>query len=277
VVLAARNEMTMLPHFLAHYRALGVRSFFCVDNGSDDGSREWLLAQPDVVVYSATTEYRTSHYGVTWQHTVLGQHFLGRWALVADADELLVYPGWRRKPLAALVAAMEEEGADAVPLPMVDMYPFGSLDEADFGAQDPFAAAPFHDREAVLPYRLTSCYYSNRIQQVSALRHRLLPDSEPHGFVAEKVALFRYQPWLRVSEGLHSATNLRLSAQPAAFAHFKYHKGFRAKIIEEIARGQHFDGAAEYRRYAAMVAESFGAFGRPGLSVRLGEDGFPRG
>lgn len=274
VVLAARNEMTMLPHLLDHYRGLGVRAFYAVDNASDDGSREWLLAQPDVVVYSATSEYRTSHYGVTWQHTVLAHHFLGRWAVVADGDEFLIYPGWRQRGLASLVASVEAEGADAVPLWMVDFYPHGDLGEADFTTRPPFEAAPWMDRDPVHASRLTTCYYSNRIQQVSALRHRLLPDSEPNAFVAEKVAMFRYQPGIRLSEGLHSATNLRLSSQRAVFAHFKYHAGFRRKIMEEIARGQHYNGAIEYRRYAAMIAESAGGFGRDGVSVRLGEDGF---
>jgi hypothetical protein len=275
VVLAARNEMTMLPHLFEHYRGLGVRAFYAIDNLSDDGSREWLLAQPDAVVYSAASEYRSSHYGVTWQQTVLGHHFIGRWAVVADADEFLIYPGWRHRGVAALIAAVEAEGADAVPLAMVDMYPFGSLEEADFASRPPFEAAPWMDRDAVQPYRLTACFFSNRVQQVSGLRHRLMPDGEPNGFVAEKVALFRYQPWLRIGEGLHSAANVRLSGQRAAFAHFKYHAGFRRKVIEEIARGQHFNGAAEYRRYAAMAAEGFGGFGQAGLSMRLGADGFP--
>ncbi len=274
VVLAARNEMTMLPHLLDHYRSIGVRAFYAVDNASDDGSREWLLAQPDVVVYSAAGEYRTSHYGVTWQQTVLAHHFVSRWAVVADADEFLIYPGWRHRSLAELVAAVEAERANAVPLWMVDMYPAGPLEEADFSARPPFEAATWMDRQPVEAFRLTSCYYSNRCQQVSALRHRLLPDSEPNGFVAEKVAMFRYQPWIRVSEGIHSAANIRLSRQPAVFAHFKYHAGFRRKILEEISRGQHYNGAAEYKRYAAMVAESAGAFAQEGLSVQLGPDGF---
>ena len=36
--------MTVLPHFLAHYRGLGVGCFVMVDNLSDDGTREYLLA-----------------------------------------------------------------------------------------------------------------------------------------------------------------------------------------------------------------------------------------
>ena len=58
VVAVARNERTLLPHFLDHYRKLGVQHFVLVDNLSDDGTREYLLLQPDVVLYSADTEYR---------------------------------------------------------------------------------------------------------------------------------------------------------------------------------------------------------------------------
>src|SRR6185436_9448838 len=100
VVSVVRNEREMLPHFLGHYRALGARAFVFVDNCSDDGSREYLHGQDDVVLYSADTEYRHSHYGVAWQQAVLGNLCLGKWAVLADADELLVYPRCESRPLA---------------------------------------------------------------------------------------------------------------------------------------------------------------------------------
>ena len=274
VICAVRNEMTILPHFLAHYRSIGVNWFFFIDNTSDDGTREFLLTQPDVVLYSVGQEYKLSHFGVAWQQAVLSNHFLGRWAVVADADEFLIYPDWKVKPLAGLVAEAAAEGADAVPLLMVDMYPYGSLDDADFTRQSPFEAAPWCDREPVAPYHFGMGFYSNRVQQVSTLRHRLMPDSEPAHFVAEKIALFRYQPWIRLSEGLHGAANVTLSRVRANFAHFKYHKGFRKKVAEEIGRNQHFADAIEYRRYAALFAESYGDFGDPETSAQLGPDGF---
>ena len=43
-----RNERIRLPYFLRYYRNLGVNHFLIVDNDSDDGSREYLQAQPDV-------------------------------------------------------------------------------------------------------------------------------------------------------------------------------------------------------------------------------------
>ena len=91
VVSVLRNEMLMLPHFLDHYRSIGVKAFIMVDNLSDDGSREYIMEQPDVILYSADTEYSKSHYGVVWQQAILGNHCLNKWALIADMDELLIF------------------------------------------------------------------------------------------------------------------------------------------------------------------------------------------
>ncbi len=258
----------MLPHFLAHYRTLGVECFIFVDNCSDDGSREYLHGQPDVVLYSADTEYKRSHYGVAWQQAVMGNLCLNKWVLLADADELLVYQDCEKRTLAALVAEVEAEGADAVRVDMVDMYPLGDLGEADFTRQSPFEAAPWFDKPPITPWRLGSGWYSNGTGFVSHLRHRLLPNAVPHDFVSQKFALIRYRPWVRVSQGVHYAANLIVSSRACWFAHFKYHAGFKDKVMTEIHRGQHFNSAAEYRRYAAMLAEGKGGFGKEGISQK---------
>jgi hypothetical protein len=266
VVAVARNERTLLPHFLAHYRHLGAGHFVIVDNLSDDGSREWLLAQPDVTLYSADTDYRHSHFGVTWQEAVLGAHGLGRWAVLADIDEFLVYRGSSTRPLPTLAGELQAQGADAALVLMVDMYPQGDLDEADFATTDPFEAAGCHDQRPLLHWRLGAGAYSNSDNYLSALRHRLIPDSAPNMYTSQKVALLRYRPWMRLSEGLHCASGVSRSRERLAFAHFKYHRGFREKVMQEIARKQHFDNASEYRRYMNMLSEAGGRFFDPALS-----------
>jgi hypothetical protein len=268
VVSVVRNEMIMLPHFLEHYRKLGVKGFIFVDNCSDDGSREYLFEQPDVILYSADTEYKYSHYGVSWQQTVLGNLCLGKWVVLADADELLVFPGCEDRSLEEFVAEIEAEGADAVRTDMIDMYPQGDLDEADFEQQPPFEAAPWFDNSAVVPWLLGDGLFSNITGSVSHLKHRSVPDAVPHEFVSQKIALVRYQPWIRFSEGIHYAANLNISKHPAWFAHFKYHAGFKKKVQQEIQRAQHFNNAAEYRRYAAMTAEGKGGFFKESVSVK---------
>ena len=49
LVAIARNESALLPAFLAHYRTLGVRRFFILDDASDDGSPDLLAAQSELL------------------------------------------------------------------------------------------------------------------------------------------------------------------------------------------------------------------------------------
>jgi hypothetical protein len=268
VVAVMRNESLLLPHFLEHYRRLGVGGFLIADNCSDDGGREYLLEQPDVALFSVDTEYRYSHYGVAWQQALLGNFCLNRWVVLADADEFLVYPRCEERPLGDFLAEVSAGGVDAVRIGMIDMYPYDDLDEADFTRHDPFQAAGWFDARPLIPWRLGSGYYSNATQFVSALRHRADLDAEPNAFTSVKVALIRYRPWMRFSQGLHDATGVHLAKDWAWFAHFKYHAGFKAKVAAEVARGQHFDNAKEYRRYAALLAEGRGRFGAEGVSQR---------
>jgi len=268
VVGVVRNELTMMPHFLDHYRKLGLRCFILVDNCSNDGTQEYLASQPDVVLYSSDTEYKYSHYGVAWQQAVLGAHCLGKWVVLADADELLVYEDSEQVPLSGLLQSFDEQGANGALTYMIDMYPYGDLDEACFSTGKPFEVAPYFDREPLIELRFGGGMYSNSRNFVNALRHRVAP-SRINAYVSQKYAVFKYFPWVRLSEGVHYAANLRVTSTPVFFAHFKYHSGFKKKVTDEIKRNQHFNGAEEYRRYAAMLAEGAGGFGAEGRSVRF--------
>ncbi len=55
-----RNEMYFLPHFLQHYRTLGVRDFWFLDDRSEDGTREFLLAQSDCGVMPSRFSWQES-------------------------------------------------------------------------------------------------------------------------------------------------------------------------------------------------------------------------
>ena len=84
--------MIRLPHFLDYYRRLGVDHFLFVDNGSDDGTAEYLAAQPDVSLWATNHSYRLARFGVDWLGWLQWRYGHGHWCLTVDADELLVYP-----------------------------------------------------------------------------------------------------------------------------------------------------------------------------------------
>ncbi len=254
VVSCVRNERAILPHFLSHYRKLGVQGFFIVDNISDDGTREYLLQQPDVLVMSTDSEYRHSHYGVSWQQAILGNFCLGRWVIVADADEFLVFPGFENTEIASYISALESDEADCVLTPLVDMYPRGSLNEVDFWQHSPLEAANCFDSNSAQPWFFNRGPFSNHTASTSCMRARVFSDAKPGLFTNQKFTLFRYTPWIRLAEGLHHIFGYKkLATARAHILHFKYDKNFLDKCTAEVLRGQHFDGASEYRLYAELA------------------------
>jgi glycosyltransferase involved in cell wall biosynthesis len=128
--MTVRDEMLRLRQNLAHHRSIGVRRFFVVDNGSTDGSGEFLLAQPDCHVFLTRNSYADSHYGLEWQQTLLDEYGTNHWCLVVDADEWFIYPGYERKPLPDLAAYLDRYDAQGIFSFLLDMYGPGTIAEA---------------------------------------------------------------------------------------------------------------------------------------------------
>lgn len=82
-----RNERVRLKYFLSYYRDRGVSHFFFVDNDSNDGSREYLAEQPDCSVWTTTSSYKRSRFGMDWVNRLLRLYGHQHWCLVVDPDE----------------------------------------------------------------------------------------------------------------------------------------------------------------------------------------------
>lgn len=259
VICCVRNERHIMPAFLAHYRALGVKSFIISDNCSTDGTLSYLLEQPDVVCFACDTEYRHSTYAVAWQQALLSGFRCGLWSVVVDADEFLVFPGYKTRSISDFVREQDSNGHDAICCFMLDMYPSGPLDEFDIRRDDPFKAAAFVDREPLRPVWFHGPY-SNSYSWTSSVRHRLAPNADVNSFTSQKTCILKYKPWMQLSAGLHYTGDARISEIPGILCHFKYHSGFHAKVLEEIRRNQHFDNSAEYRAYAEALGAGTNCF-----------------
>lgn len=137
LVAILRNERQLLPDFLAHYRALGVRRFFLLDDASDDGSAAFLDAQPDVCHLVSSRRYgdtpersalpaplqalpdlRMIH---VWRTGLMNRFCAGQWALHCDLDEFVALP--EGMTLQAVIARVEATGAQGVWGGMIDLYP----------------------------------------------------------------------------------------------------------------------------------------------------------
>ena len=144
--VTVRNEMMRLPHFLDHHRRLGVAHFLFVENGSDDGTREFLAEQPDVSLWSTPQSYKLSRFGMDWLTALQARYAHGHWCLTLDADEIFIYPHHDTRPLPALTEWLDREGRTSFGALMLDMYPKGRLSAHPYQAgDDPFATLCWFD------------------------------------------------------------------------------------------------------------------------------------
>ena len=151
--VCVRNERLRLPAMLEHHRRLGIDTFYVVDNGSTDGSVEFLLAQPDVHLWTSTGSFADARYGTDWLLHLMSEHRVEGWRLVIDADELFVYLGYEHLSIGDLCRSLDAEGADALLAVMVDVYSDRPVAETAYEAGvDPLTVCPWFDRR---PWTLT--------------------------------------------------------------------------------------------------------------------------
>ncbi len=243
VFAVCRNERLRLPHFLAYYRELGVDRFFIADNGSDDGSTDYLAAQADVTTFSTAQRYDEALYGVRWQHALLRRFGRGRWCLVADTDELFVYPHMEQVTLRELCACLDAEGATALPALLVDMYARGPIEDARPGpAGGLLECCPWFDPDG---------YFEHDGFTTGGPRVRVF-GMRP---CVDKVPLLRFGRGVSLRAGCHQVDGVRYSALRAGMLHFKFLEDFARRAAEEAVRKQHWRDGEEYAAYVRALEQ----------------------
>ncbi|MCU0826798.1 MAG: glycosyltransferase family 2 protein [Tabrizicola sp.] len=257
-----RNERIRLPYFLDYYRKLGVDHFLIVDNGSDDGTRDYLVDQPDVSLWSSTAGYKQSRYGMDWVMHLLRRHGSGRWCLTVDVDEFLVYPFCETRPLRALTDWLDSTGTRSFAAMLLDMYPKGAMHEHPYReGQNPFEIAQYFD-SGNYTIRKNWPYLNLWIQ--GGPRARLFFTDQPKQAPAmNKIPLVKWHrsyayvssTHMLLPRGLNLTYETGGGEKPSGcLLHAKFLDTFALKAEEELKRGQHYAESQEYRAYRQGIA-----------------------
>jgi hypothetical protein len=127
VICVVRDEAELLPHFLRHYRAAGVKHFAFLDNASVDATQVFLADQPDCDVFHHSGSFRSAVAGMAWKNLLIQEYPGANWYLSVDADEFAVYDGWPETSFDDLASCLGRAGRSAATALMVDMYGAGAI------------------------------------------------------------------------------------------------------------------------------------------------------
>jgi hypothetical protein len=288
--LSVRNEEIRLPYFLTYYRELGIDRFFIVDDKSSDSTRAYLLTQADCHVFDPSNSFKESRASVDWQTLLLNTYGMDHWTIVADADELLVYPHCEEIKLSEFCKFLDSEGSTSFFAFMLDLYPDGNLSNGDYEKGMAFYdACPYFDKDYDFRVKGT---FSSAIEELPRIRvsggprvRKFYPYQKNTSFLnrlilgvvikaAEKLCKGQgdkphYAPALikvplvkwgagckRLSNHVVVNPTGHISTMRGAILHFKFFADFHEKAKSEIARGEHFNGSQEYIRYLKHIEKN---------------------
>lgn len=258
-IAVIRDEMLRLPDFFRHYRALGIERFAVVDNGSTDGGLEFALGQADTSVYRTEAVYADGGYGALWASWVAMREGTGRWCIVADADEHLVYDGCETHPLPKLAELLTVARRRSLPCMMVDMYGSDAIHDANPARDEPLVSvAPFFDRVGYDLQRRRRRINILGPHETGGPRARGFPfpaeRSEP---LLSKTPLVLWSP-STVFCNSHKVYPWRFNfgLPSGCLLHFKFLADFPGRVAEAVASGRHWNGSIEYRRYAEALGDT---------------------
>jgi hypothetical protein len=282
-----KNEMGFLPAWLSHHRAIGAEQFLIWDDASDDGSFEYLSAQPDVVVMRSDLHYghpllyrdpdgveKEVRLGPYFKIALPHLFFDGAYVGYVDADEFLILPPGV-SGLCDVVARLEAEGAPSAVASVVEFFPAsaaglsGDLPQSFEGLLE---AYPWFQAEPLVTLRSGAQPELIGASKTSRLfkKYDVKPQVRREGWQrlwmssrAKKAQQFQKSPRHKTPlvrrdagsrlTGSHSANLPPSDGVLLTVAHFVFTAQFADKIARATAWGAHANAAAKYRYYAQLL------------------------
>jgi hypothetical protein len=258
-----RNEKVRLPYFLRYYRDLGVNHFIIVDNDSDDQSREYLSAQPDVSLWTTKHSYKRSRFGVDWMNWLLRKYGHDHWCLTVDPDEFFVYPFSDTRPLRALTDWLDASSIKSFSAMLLDMYPKGPFDAKPYReGQDPLEIAQYFDSGNYMISR--NRRYGNLWIQGGPRSRMFFTDLPERSPALNKIPLVKWHRDYAYVSSTHMILPRGLNLvydewggekASGCLLHAKFLDTFGVKADEELERLQHYANSHEYRAYKAVISK----------------------
>lgn len=279
-----RDEMFFAPAFFDHYRSIGIEQFVILDDGSTDGTRAFLAAQPDCVLLASDLTYgqqityldprgeaAKQRAGIYFKMAIPRAFLDGAYVTYVDADEFLILPpgiGGVAEVIARLVA----RGDACCVASIVEFFP-----ESVAGLRAGRAPATLADLIAAYGW-----FQAEPVVEIDAAgfpqpvgRSKSARLFEAHGVRLRKRGLrkrllglvapeYRKSPQFKtpifLSDDATFLTGTHTCNRPAprdvllTIAHFVFTAQFEAKVGRALAWRSYVNGSDKYEHYARLLA-----------------------
>lgn len=258
-----RNEKPRLEFFLKYYRKLGVSHFVFVDNGSTDGTLEYLTAQLDVSVWTTEHSYKRARFGVDWLNWLLRKYGAGHWVLTVDVDEFFVFPHCDTRDLRALTDWLDASSVKSFGTLLLDMYSMRPVEKTPYReGTDPIKKLEYFDAGNYTMRR--NGKYGNLWVQ-GGPRQRVFFAKEPEKAPAlNKIPLVKWKRGYVYVSSTHNLLPRGLNLvydewggekATGCLLHAKFLDILRIKALEELDRKQHYAASREYDAYSQALGK----------------------
>lgn len=252
LICVLKDESIMIDEFMRHYRELGVLEFIFIDNGSQDGTVEYLTDCQDVTLYQTLDKFIWTDKQA-WINYAINQRGLNRWYLYVDADELLVYDNCEHHKLCDLTRFLDEKGITRCRGMLIDMYAQDEILKARYESGKLYESYPYYDANGYNDQR-----FSVFLSRKGGPRKRALCQGSNINPELTKYPLFRLSDGEVFANPHHIWPHEKNFISPCylGLLHFKFLPGLMAHLEKAVEDGIYWDNSSEYSAYLKALKEN---------------------
>lgn len=251
VISVVRNGEPYVNAFVKHYRALGIKHFVFLDNGSTDRTLEMLCATDNATVLQARVPYRK--YENTMKRYLAERFSQGKWNLCADIDEHFDYPFSKELKLKDFLRYLNSNGYTAVAAQMLDMFSECPLvvlkGKVDENLKE---ANPYYD---ISNLEKTEYLWSKRSNPAIKMHWggiRKTVFGSDNGLTKSPLVLMdgKVRPFIT----WHHVKGAKMADLSCVLMHYPFVGTFQYKVKDAVLTGRYgFKVSDEYRAYAETL------------------------
>ena len=246
-----RDDISRIKNLIEHHRKMGIKYFAILDNGSKDGTLEYLKGE-HIDLYTVKEQY-TSVVRAAWMIKIAANYGFDRWYVVIDSDELLEYPGGKKGDIKEIIDDLKKKGISRGRGMMVDMYAEKSSlsataeDRIDPGKYRYFDTDSYESREGIFAPEVFGGPRERMFGSRDDVSRELL--TKYPVFFWKRGEIYRYHYLFPFEENFKSPCVLALK-------HYKFADGDLAKMQRIVSEGNYAGGSALYGKYVDKIPES---------------------